>query len=462
MKLPKFAAIGKLPQAILKALLDAGAQEVDPTEADFWLQFGEGPAPASHPPEGLWRLTGAEPGPLAYWEVYDGAYYLELRLERRTEPTCFLDRRWIQVDRLSYSRTHSNAIDEMAAMVVQTAYLGPPERLQPFVFTPREPMPPSGLSQLCLKLKLAARFAVDQWRGTLFAESWMVGTIEAPVSEFLDMGYIPEIRWLPPPSSKRFLADPFLIHMSDGWLLITEDFDFDTNLGRIAHEFSATGEFSGQPQDAIVEPGHLSYPYPLEYAGELYCIPETHQLNGVFAWRWDQAGRTWEHKVQLLQGRWLDPTIVQHEGRWWLFATQKDDGPDSKLHLFYADDPMEEPWQPHPRNPVKVDVRSSRPGGRPFVEGGKLYRPAQDSSKHYGWRVVVNLVTRLTPTEFEEVTIRVVDSDRMGMSGVHTLSGWEGRTVIDGWRPRFVPARALRVLLHKLKRLAGVQPDQRS
>ncbi len=457
MKFSRFAAIGKVPQPILQALLVSGAQQVDPVEADFWLQFGEGPAPRPHPPAGLWRLTGAEPGPLAFWEVYDGAYHLELRLERHTEPTCFLDRRWIQVDRLSYARSLANAIEEMAGMVVQAARLGPPQNLHPVVFTPREPMPPSALTEAMLKLKLALRFVADQWRGTWFAESWNVGVIEAPITEFLDMGYLPEVRWLPPPSSKRFLADPFLIHMSDGWLLIAEDFDFDTNLGRISHEFSATGDFTGQAQDAIVEPGHMSYPFPVEHAGEIYCIPEAHQLNGVFAWRWDRAKRAWTDKVQILQGRWLDPTMIQHEGRWWMFMTAKDDGPDSKLHVFYADDPFKGPWQPHLRNPVKVDVRSSRPGGRPFVEGGKLYRPAQDSSKHYGWRAVVNLVTRLTPTEFEEETIRVVDSDRFGMSGVHTLSGCEGRTVIDGWRPRFVPGRAMKVLLHKLRRLTGMR-----
>ncbi len=90
------------------------------------------------------------------------------------------------------------------------------------------------------------------------------------------------------------------------------------------------------------------------------------------------------------------------------------------------------------------------------MEGGKLYRPAQDSSKHYGWRLVLNLVTQLTPTEFAEETIRVVDSDRLGASGVHTLSGSAGRTLIDAWRPRFVPGRAVRVLLHKLRKLAGL------
>ncbi len=45
---------------------------------------------------------------------------------------------------------------------------------------------------------------------------------------------------------------------------------------------------------------------------------------------------------------------------------------------------LEGPWEPHRRNPVKCDVRGSRPAGTPFVHGGELYRPAQDGSKRYG------------------------------------------------------------------------------
>jgi hypothetical protein len=456
MKYARFGIAGAssadaLARRVVESLQSAGAQIVaDGGQMDVLVQFDEGPVNSSCE---VWRLVTASPGPLAFWDVYDGAFHLEVRLMEGSHP---LERRYIQVDRLSYTRTLERVIEEMAEMVVHVARCGPPDSAQPVTFPPALQDEPSTWQRMLLKGKLFARFTADQWRGIFFAEAWMVGIIEAPVSEFLDMGYQPDVHWLPSPTRQRFLADPFLIQRPGGWLLLAEDFDFDTNLGRIVQEFSSDGRFTGAVQDALVEPCHMSYPFALEYEGELYCIPETHQLDGVYAWRWDDISRSWKDRREIVSGlALLDPTLVFYEERWWMFATRKENGVDSKLHVFYADS-LWGPWQPHARNPVKVDVRSSRPGGMPFVEGGKLYRPAQDSSKHYGWRLVLNLVTQLTPTEFAEETIRVVDSDRLGQTGVHTLSGAAGRTLIDAWRPRFVPGRAVRVLLHKLRKLAGL------
>ncbi|MEP7351660.1 MAG: hypothetical protein ABI824_00370 [Acidobacteriota bacterium] len=464
------SALSPAPSVTVCSKADAAAL-LAKQPIDFLLQLDSGPQQIySEPQCGVWRLATASPGPLAFWDVYDGAFCLEIRLERllNGSQSIALERRWIQVDRLSYTRTLGRVVEEMSEMVAYVARCGPPESSDVVVFPPAHTDWPTAWETLLLQVKLGLRFAADQYRGLLFSEAWMVGVVEAPASEFLDMGYQPQIHWLPSPTQQRFLADPFLVRCPDGWLLMAEDFDFDTNLGRIVQEFSADGRFVGNVQDAIValkpsgEPCHMSYPFLLQHAGELYCIPETHQLDGVFAWRWDAGSRTWKDRREIISGAaLLDPTLVFYEDRWWMFATRKENGVDSKLHLFYADS-IWGPWQPHARNPVKVDVRSSRPGGKPFVEGGRLYRPAQDSSKHYGWRSVVNMVTCLTPTEFREETIRVVDSDRLGMSGVHTLSGSEDRTLIDAWKPRLVPGRALRVLLHKIQKLAGLQSDRRS
>jgi len=96
----------------------------------------------------------------------------------------------------------------------------------------------------------------------------------------------------------------------------------------------------------------------------------------------------------------IDPTVVRHDGRWWMFCTNPD-APNHELHAFHAQR-LAGPWIAHARNPVKVDVRSARPAGTPFYAAGALHRPAQDCGGGYGRRVVINRVDALTPTEFDE------------------------------------------------------------
>jgi hypothetical protein len=85
---------------------------------------------------------------------------------------------------------------------------------------------------------------------------------------------------------------------------------------------------------------------------------------------------------------------------------------------------------------VKEDIRSSRPAGTPFFHEGELIRPAQDCSKTYGGRIVLNRVTRLTPTKFEEQQVAVVDplTDSPYPNGIHTLSAVGNFTMLDAKR----------------------------
>jgi hypothetical protein len=101
---------------------------------------------------------------------------------------------------------------------------------------------------------------------------------------------------------------------------------------------------------------------------------------------------------------------------------------------------------------VKVDVRSARPAGTPFVVDGTLYRPAQDCSRTYGGRVTINRVLILTPLAFREEPFAFVDPDPEGPypDGLHTLSQVGNVTLIDGKRTLFVPVEFRRVLLKKL------------
>ena len=153
----------------------------------------------------------------------------------------------------------------------------------------------------------------------------------------------------------------------------------------------------------------------------------------------------------------VDSTVFEHDNRWWLICTNAGDGRDDKLLVWHADS-LFGPWQPHALNPVKIDIRSARPAGTPFMHDGHLYRPAQDCSATYGGRIVINRVTRLTPTAFEEEAYRTIDpvADGQYNRGLHTLSRLgQTQTLVDGKRYRFHLAGLIYGLRFIARKLCG-------
>jgi hypothetical protein len=102
-----------------------------------------------------------------------------------------------------------------------------------------------------------------------------------------------------------------------------------------------------------------------------------------------------------------------------------------ELNIFYADSPKGK-WKPHKLNPVKKDVRNSRPAGSLFDWKGQLYRPAQNSSVRYGYGISINKILQLSPDEFvEEEVSKILPEWNEAVLGTHTLSTSRDLTVID-------------------------------
>jgi hypothetical protein len=197
---------------------------------------------------------------------------------------------------------------------------------------------------------------------------------------------------------------------------------------------------NGRTGEAVRPSVHASYPFLIEDGGKTYCVPETAHAGEVGLYESLEFPNRWAKVAVLLEGfAGVDPTVFRHEGRWWLMCTELGRDVDTALHLFYATD-LRGPWTPHARNPVKIDVRSARPGGPPFVHEGALYRPAQDCSRHYGWRIAVQRVKDLSPTRFREETVTILEPspDSRYPLGRHTLSAVGDVVLIDGHRRVFV------------------------
>jgi hypothetical protein len=248
------------------------------------------------------------------------------------------------------------------------------------------------------------------------------------------------IEWLPIDDRKGFLADPFGIVRNGTLHVLCEYFGYREGKGHIRTlDYSARG-FTGQPEPAITLPVHTSYPFLLEDSGEIYCVPETSDAKEVALFRAIEFPRRWAKTALLVeQFAGVDPTVFRHDGRWWLMCTQKGAHEDVELWAWHAPDLLG-PWTAHLRNPVKTDVRGARPGGVPFVHDGALYRPAQDCSRRYGWRIAVQRVTRLTPSEFAEEQVAVLEASAQSPfpSGRHTLAPVGDVVLLDGLRTVFV------------------------
>jgi hypothetical protein len=165
-----------------------------------------------------------------------------------------------------------------------------------------------------------------------------------------------------------------------------------------------------------------------------YLMPETAQATRLEMYKANSFPYRWELHTTLMDDvEIVDATIERIGDYWWLFATISEGGEPAwdSLHLFHSSSPLG-PWQRHTENPVKVDVRSSRPAGRLFKRRGRWYRPAQDCSSYYGYRVVINRIDQISPHEFHETPVGYWQPDAAhGAFAQHTVNSVDGLSVLD-------------------------------
>ena len=247
--------------------------------------------------------------------------------------------------------------------------------------------------------------------------------------------------------SAAFVADPFLFRDGDAWYMFFEILDRETGQGDIAYASSTDGLKWQYEKVVIDEPFHLSYPQVFSWKGTRYLVPESLRDGTVRLYRASDFPRSWEFAGALLEDVNLsDPSLLRHNGRWWIFAESNPAGNDT-LDLFYADDLLG-PYRPHPQSPVvRGNCETARPAGRMLVVDGKLYRFTMNCDQPVpagGDRVRAVEIVRLTATEYEE---RLVDPqtvvqasgagwnrDRMHHVDAHRLDSGRWIAAVDGCR----------------------------
>ncbi len=194
-------------------------------------------------------------------------------------------------------------------------------------------------------------------------------------------------------------ADPFLFVQDDKLYLFMEVQAF----GEPGHieAYRTIDLRTFEPLGVILSRDHhLSYPLVFADRSAVHLLPESSAAGEVVLYGFDAFPFGVRPLRTLLRGAYRDPTIVHHDGYWWLFATS-DDG----LELFYAST-LEDRFVRHPASPISGDPAFYRCGGAIVPHGGRLYRPAQDGAAEYGRNLHLMRIETLSCDAYEEVLER--------------------------------------------------------
>ena len=244
-----------------------------------------------------------------------------------------------------------------------------------------------------------------------------------------------DFRVLRPPSGRSW-ADPFPVRHQGRTFVFLEEVVLHTKKGHIACGEIDDSGLVGEPVTVIDQPYHLAYPFIFQWEGTYYMLPDVPDHRGIDMYKCLEFPYRWTHYRQVIPNvSAADPTLFPFEGRWWLFVTiSAYEGASNRdeLFVFHGDNPLTDHWVPHARNPVVSDARRARSAGRIDLRDGVPQRPCQDCSREYGYCVRINRIDMLTPDEYQETEIAILEpSPERGIFGVHTLNEAGGRYMAD-------------------------------
>jgi hypothetical protein len=284
-------------------------------------------------------------------------------------------------------------------------------------------------------LKKAARHYFKRNR----VDYWRIG-IRRGHAPLYDTGSTGHFEWIASPKG-HFWADPFLFEHEGRLWVFYEDYSYPQQNGLISvAEVTSQGSFSS-PVVCLSDPErHYSYPHVFRSGSEIFMIPESYDSQSVDLYRCLEFPNKWTKEKTLFQGKYVDTTVWQSDGLWWLMTTLAEPDPRAgQLLLFYAES-LTGSLHFHPSNPISTDVRTNRGAGRIIATTGGLIRPSQSCSPTYGYSLSFHKITELSTSCYSESRLRTIEPwDKL--AGVHTYARAGDVELIDA--KIFVPLKKL-------------------
>jgi hypothetical protein len=235
-----------------------------------------------------------------------------------------------------------------------------------------------------------------------------------------------------------FYADPFY-GPADGEILV-EALNARTGKGEIVR-------LAGAVRRSLRGfAGHVSYPAGLQHKDRWLLIPEIAAWSSPQAFEMDGETARRVAELRIDESGIVDPTLLRHGGRVYLFGNVKEDGV-AVLHLWHADD-LFDVFERHPASPVRVSVRGSRMAGQVAQWDGQLYRLGQDRRASYGDGVLAFRIMELSATSYREEAAG--EAAFTTVRGPHTVNRSKTEMLFDYYTEQVALLAGVRRLLGRL------------
>lgn len=288
---------------------------------------------------------------------------------------------------------------------------------------------------------------------------WTIGISRGNIEQIIkEKKFSLKFTWLPLNNSTTSIADPFLFRSKKGNLIVLyEDFSMiDLNKYGKLEMVTLREDFTPIAYKKILDSkSHISYPFIFDDNGTTYIIPESKQSGRVKCYEFDYETESLVNERILIDKLPLiDSTFIKYQNKYWLFATLGDNLYDhSKLYIYFADNFLG-PYKPHPQNPGKYNIRSSRPAGKFIIVDDEIYRPSQNCEKHYGHSITINKIVKLDEYQFMEEYYMDIVAEKKSLfnEGIHTINVLDDIIVIDGIKMVFNPLIKFMLFFQKRRR----------
>lgn len=234
----------------------------------------------------------------------------------------------------------------------------------------------------------------------------------------------------------QWCADPFVYEVDGEHYIFVEQYVNEKEKGCIGY-FHFENGVPVNKGIVIENSYHMSYPDVFEYGGRFYMIPESSANSTIDLYVAEHFPDNWRKLKSLIAGaKYVDSTVYQEGDSFYLISYTMVGG--YEVHVFSLDMEKQELKLISKK---RYEKNVARPGGRLFMENGKLMRSAQDCSRKYGEQLIIYEVDALNQDgAFVEHEVRRINAGSLPVEKtperVHQLTRDGQFEVVDVYKEK--------------------------